>query len=203
MKKTVPLLVSLLLLSSLSSADVIWVEEFNNPSGWWGSSNPPTDWTVYSSDPDDENDWHQYSTGPYGNAAYIYYSPIEFPMNDKMYGPYVNCSGYEDVHIDFWLSLEWNPSGVYYGYFYLRGFDGTSNHDIYEVFWPNMVYPGTLLSFDISSWADGHYPVAIFFKIYLSNSQGLWEAAVDHIVIHESDVAVRPNSIGRLRAIYN
>ena len=92
---------------------------------------------------------------------------------------------------------------MYYGYFYLFGFDGTSNRDIYEVFWPNLVYPGTVLSFDINSWADGHYPAAIFFKIYLNNSHGLREAAVDNIVIHESSIAVKPSSIGRLRAIYS
>jgi len=202
MRVIFPLLAFVFIFIGSSLADTIWVEEFDNPSGWWGSGNPPSGWYINDDGTADGNDWHQSYYSPYGNSAFITYSPIQYTMVDIMYGPYVNCSAYTNIKVDIWVAVLWYETGSYDGYFFIKGFDGSSYYDIYQLEWPERLYPGQLLRFNISGWADGKATVAIVFGINLDNSRGLVEAGVDHVVLYTPAIEVKPQSFGKLKAIY-
>lgn len=190
----------LMVLPFTVSADEVFDEEFDSPSGWWGSPNPPDGWTISDDGDQSEEDWHQLSAGPSAPCAFINYYPGEFPMSDYLFKDDIDCSSYYNLELSYWVDINWY-GGYYSGYFYVGGSTPTFWTTLLWVSWPSSAY-GTM-NHDISSWADYQPTVGVWFGIWINDSWGTDGIFVDSVHIEgDHDTAIQPTSLGKIKAMY-
>ena len=199
---------TLLVFPLALSASPVFYEGFNEPSNWWGSSNPPEGWQIIDDGTADGNDWHQCSCPhtPFSPVASVSYSPVQAPMSDILFKDDIDCTPYENLKLSYWLIVDWYTSYTYYGGFYVYG----SNHQfsthwvtLLGNYWPSNINPGLNLVHDISSWADGQPNVGVWFEIYIDDSCGLSNVYLDSVHIQGDFITnIQPNSLGKLKAMY-
>ncbi len=194
----------LMVLPFAASADEIFHEEFDSPSGWCGSGNPPDGWEIYDDGSQQDNDWHQESYGS-GNTANIYYYPSEYDNEDVLIKYGVDCGSYYNIELSYWIYLDWFCYGYYSGYFYVVGSTDSFSADwnyLLTNFWSSTIYT-TTMSHNIGSWADYEDSVSLAFWFYINDTWGLNWIYLDQVHLEgDFDTVIQPTSLGKIKAMY-
>jgi len=200
MRYLVAILSLLLILPLTSNADDILFEGFDTPSGWWGSPNPPTGWSISDDGDQSEADWHQTNGGPSPPCAYIGWNDVEFPMADSLCKDDIDCSDYENCTLSYWLELEWYSQGYYSGIFRVIFYNNTSSTTLMNYPWLSLFY-GTA-SFNVSGIADNANPVGIWLELWVSDCLGTDGIYLDMVHLEGDHTAVQPTSVGKIKAMF-
>ena len=168
-----------------------------NFNGSWSGDNPPSGWIIAHPNVNfwDNNDWHQFNDGVWGNVARIYYSPIEL-QREWLATPSVNLSS--GVLQAYLIVKQWyddfaNASDTAY---ILGSIDSGSS-------WPFVL--GTYFGSDhgsqiaaaydtisITDWAVGQANVKISF-LYVGSNAGKWyidDVKIEGVDRYQHDAAV-------------
>jgi len=194
----------LMVLPFAANADEVFHEEFDSPSGWCGSLNPPDGWTIYDDGSQEVNDWHQYAYGS-GNVARIYYYPTEVYNEDVLMKYGVDCSSYYNIELSYWIDLNWYCWGDYYGYFSVIGSNVSFSADwnyLLTNWWSSPIY-STTMSHNIGDWADYEDSVSLAFWFYIDDTWGLDWVYLDEVHLEgDFDTVIQPTSLGKIKAMY-
>lgn len=194
----------LMVLPFAASADEIFHEEFDTPSGWIGSGNPPDGWTIYDDGYPAANDWHQYAYGG-GNIARIYWSPSEYDNEDVLVKYDIDCGNYYNIELSYWVDLNWYCYGGYYGYFYVVGSTDSFSFNwnyLLTNWWSSQIY-STTMSHNIGDWADYEDSVSLAFWLYIDDTYGLNWIYLDEVHLEgDLDTVIQPTSLGKIKAMY-
>jgi len=195
---------TLLLTPCIALPVITFYEEFGEPVGWMGSTNPPNGWTIEDDGIPDENDWFQdeFVTDDYG--AHISSSPSEIPMIESLFRSDLDCDGYNDIELNYWLKIDWNVKGTYSGFFYVIGSsDQFQEHSsiLFLNSWPNCI--SDTISQYLPIWADFNSQVGLKFFLITKDSRAVKNIWLDKVSLDctcGSSGIIQPTSLGKVKA---